>query len=88
MKTNCWEFLRCGREPDGEKVAELGICPAATATEHDGKNGGVNGGRYCWRIPDTFCGDTVDTKAAKVLMCSKCDFFMEVQDDLGASITM
>jgi hypothetical protein len=28
-KQNCWEYMKCGREPGGEKVAELGICRAA-----------------------------------------------------------
>ena len=28
-KQNCWEYMKCGREPEGEKVAELGICRAA-----------------------------------------------------------
>jgi len=27
-KLNCWEFKKCGRQPGGPKVAELGVCPA------------------------------------------------------------
>jgi len=26
---NCWEFKKCGREPNGLKAIELGICPAS-----------------------------------------------------------
>lgn len=29
-RTNCWEYFKCGREPGGSKVDELGVCPAAT----------------------------------------------------------
>jgi len=25
---NCWEYKKCGREPGGIKVHELGVCPA------------------------------------------------------------
>lgn len=46
-KQNCREERRCGREPGGIREAELGVCPAATATAHNGINGGDNAGRYC-----------------------------------------
>jgi len=26
---NCWEFKKCGRERDGAKAGELGVCPAS-----------------------------------------------------------
>ena len=41
---NCWEYFRCGREKGGKRVAELGVCPAATCNR-DGTNGGIAGGR-------------------------------------------
>ncbi|MGE5174112.1 MAG: two-CW domain-containing protein, partial [Betaproteobacteria bacterium] len=28
-KLNCWEHKKCGRQPGGHKVAELGVCPSA-----------------------------------------------------------
>jgi hypothetical protein len=28
-KLNCWEVKKCGREPGGVKVKELGVCPAS-----------------------------------------------------------
>ena len=75
-KINCWEFKKCGREPDGLKVAELGICPAAENKDFDGINGGKNGGRFCWAVAGTFCGGKVQGSfAQKIKNCEECDFF-------------
>lgn len=30
--------MQCGREPDGQKVEELGVCPAAVEASFDGIN--------------------------------------------------
>ncbi len=80
-KINCWQFKRCGREPGGSKVSELGLCPAASEVDRDGVNCGMNGGRYCWRVAGTFCkGVTQGSYAKKVLDCVKCDFFKLVQE--------
>ena len=80
---NCWEFKKCGREPGGAKVNELGVCPAATDTSFNGVNGGVNGGRYCWRVAGTFCkGEVQGTYAKKMLTCINCDFFNRVELEL------
>jgi hypothetical protein len=77
---NCWEFKKCERQPGGQKVNELGVCPAANATEHDGKNGGTNAGRYCWKVAGTLCGGKVQgSYAAKETSCMACDFFKQVQ---------
>ena len=35
-KLNCWEVKKCGREPEGAKVAELGECPASTENKLHG----------------------------------------------------
>ena len=45
MKQNCWEFHNCGREEGGARATEMGVCPAASATEADGFCDGKNGGR-------------------------------------------
>ena len=37
--------MKCGREPEGERVYELGICPASTDKTLNGKNGGAAAGR-------------------------------------------
>ncbi|MCP4630374.1 MAG: methyl-accepting chemotaxis protein [bacterium] len=81
-RVNCWDFKKCGRQPGGEKAAELGICPAATDAVHDGYNSGDNSGRYCWKIAGTLCGGVVQGEfAAKALNCQKCDFYLTVKDE-------
>ena len=73
---NCWEYKKCGREPGGDKVAELGPCPAATETAFNGIYSGINGGRVCWAVAGTFGAVNVQGTFAKTLgSCMKCDFF-------------
>jgi len=85
MKKNCWELIFCGREPNGIKVGELGVCPAATNTRHDKKNGGINGGRYCWKIVGTMCGGILQGEwSKKINDCYACKFFQHVEKQEGA----
>ena len=86
-KMNCWEYKKCGREPGGAKVAELGECPAAIQVKTDGLHGGVNGGRVCWAIGGTLCGGKVQgTFAAKSANCLACEFYREVQKQESGSL--
>ena len=81
-KINCWEYRKCGRNLGGEKVEELGICPAATEACLNGINGGTNGGRSCWTIAGTFCfGEVQGTFARKIDACMECEFFWFVADE-------
>jgi len=74
-RMNCWEFFECGREPNGKKARELGVCPAAAKKELDRVNDGTNGGRSCWAIAGTLCeGEVQGTYAQKLGNCLKCDF--------------
>ncbi len=60
-----WEFKECGREDNGLKSKELGICPAYP-----------NHGTNCARIAGTLCGGNVqDFFAMKVVNCMQCDFY-------------
>jgi hypothetical protein len=82
---NCWEFKKCGREPGGAKVADLGVCPAATMTSLDRTNRGKNGGRSCWAVTGSLCGGTVQgTYATKLGNCMQCEFYQLVQREEGA----
>ncbi len=82
LKQNCWEFKNCGREPGGAKVGELGICPAANITSVNGVHGGINGGRSCWAVVDTFCGGSVqDNLVLKLHNCVACEFRTIVEAD-------
>ncbi|MCK5023862.1 MAG: hypothetical protein KAS04_06815 [Candidatus Aenigmarchaeota archaeon] len=85
-KTNCWEIKKCGREPGGSKVAELGTCPAATDTTSDGINSGKNSGRICWAIAGTFCGGKVQGDfAQKSISCMTCEVFKQIKTEEGAA---
>lgn len=84
-KQNCWEFKKCGREPDGVNVKKMGICPAPLDTSSNGKNSGKNGGRICWAVAGTFCGGKVQGSfAQKSVSCMSCDFFKKVKNEEGA----
>ncbi len=84
-KTNCWQHRRCGRNAAGTRKHDYGICPAATATVHNGKNGGQAAGRYCWKVAGTFCGGEIQgTFAEKFMNCLTCDFFQLVKREEGA----
>jgi len=74
-KQNCWEFKKCGRGPNGNRRPGLDTCPAATETEADGINGGINGGRVCWAIAGTLCGGRQKgSSAVRLESCLSCDF--------------
>lgn len=78
-KQNCWEFKKCGREPGGARVAELGICPAATEDRLHGTHDGTNAGRACWVVAGTYCGGQIQgTFAKKFGNCATCEFYQNV----------
>lgn len=86
-KLNCWEIKKCGREPGGSKVMELGVCPAATETRLAGVHGGNNGGRICWAVAGTFCNAKVQGSfALKINNCMQCDFFSLVVTEEGRNL--
>lgn len=81
-RINCWEFMRCGRNPGGARVVDLGLCPAATEIRLSGINRGEYGGRACWALTGTLCGNKVQgTFASKHGNCRQCDFFLLVQEE-------
>ena len=89
QKKNCWEFMRCGRQPGGDKVDELGVCPAAVSDKHDGTNEGRKGGRFCWVVAGTLCtGECQGTMAHKILSCLKCSFYLYVEKQEGGYFTL
>ncbi len=65
---DCWEFKKCGREANGSKAGELGICPAYTQ----------KAGTACWIVAGTFCGGEVQgSYAQKEANCMLCDFYQQ-----------
>jgi hypothetical protein len=62
---NCWDFKKCGRDGNGAKRKELGVCSAYP-----------NHGTHCARIAGTLCGGKVQGSfAMKLVNCMQCDFF-------------
>lgn len=89
MKQNCWEFKKCGREPGGSKVNELGICPASTEKRLDQENDGKNAGRACWVIAGTLCkGEIQGTFANKFKNCNECEFCKLVKEEEGPKLKL
>ncbi|MEW5908865.1 MAG: protein kinase [Thermodesulfobacteriota bacterium] len=85
-KLNCWEYKKCGREPGGIRADELGICPAASDASFSGINSGICGGRFCWAVAGTFCGERCQgTFAEKRDSCMSCDFYQRVKAEEGTA---
>lgn len=83
-RRDCWVIKACGREPGGENVGELGVCPAALPNEYGGVNRGRHAGRFCWAVAGTLCGgEAQGTYAKKLLNCIDCEFLKRVNDDEG-----
>jgi hypothetical protein len=82
-KQNCWAFMKCGREPSGIMVPDLGVCLAATDILADGLNSGKNGGRICWAIAGSYANldNMVCTYAAERFSCINCPFFALVEKE-------
>jgi hypothetical protein len=79
-KANCWEFKKCGREPGGNHVNNLGVCPAALEKKLDGVHGGINAGRSCWVVAKTLCdGELQETFVKKYDSCMDCAFYKKVK---------
>lgn len=81
---NCWDHMNCGREPGGDKVDEMGVCPAAVEQIFDGINEGINGGRSCWAISGTLChGRVQGSFKSKLCDCEQCTFYQQVRSEQG-----
>jgi len=77
---NCWEFKKCGREPDGENAEKLGVCETSVESKFDGINHGNNAGRYCWKVKISEENNNVADKTLSAIMtCIECDFFIKVK---------
>lgn len=86
-RIDCWVFTGCGRQPDGLRVDDLGVCPASTETRADSVNHGHNGGRACWAIAGTLCGSEVHgIYVDKIGTCLECAFYDAVQREEGDAL--
>lgn len=85
-KMNCWEYMRCGRQPGGSNVVKLCVCPASVVTAYrDGHyHDGTCLGRRCWRMAGTLCeGEVQGTFAKKIGDCRECPFYQKVKEEEG-----
>ena len=81
-RKNCWEVKKCGRQPGGENIKELGICAATLPNEYDDINKGKNGGRFCWAITGTLCnGEVQGIYAKKLKDCLVCEFLNQAHKE-------
>ena len=89
QRENCWEVKKCGREPGGENVKILGICPAVLPSEYDGVNNGKQAGRFCWTVAGTLCqGEVQGTYATELRDCLACEFLGQVSKYEGRTFTL
>jgi len=76
--------MKCGRELNGKKVKELGVCPAAIHPYADGINEGINGGRICWAIVGSYSLHNLKcTSPGESHFCFECDFHRKVLTEEG-----
>ena len=81
-KINCWEFKQCGRQPGGHNEKEFGTCATALKMKFNKINRGVNGGRFCWHVTDSFCEfDTHGSFAKDSNTCKNCEFRKLVEQE-------
>ncbi len=86
LKVNCWEHKKCGRQLGGDRVSELGVCPAFIEKRLNGIHGGLNGGRCCYVIAGTFCeGKVQGVYAQKLSSCRDCDFYKLLMSEEGSA---
>jgi serine/threonine protein phosphatase PrpC len=85
-KQNCWEYMKCGRQPGGKNADKIGICPASVDATFNGFNRGINAGRICWLVAGTFCGGKPQgTFAEKYVSCRQCKFYRKVHAEEGTT---
>jgi len=83
-KLNCWEYKKCGRQPQGPHVRDMGLCPASLEQVLDDVHDGTNAGRACWVVSGTMCqGETQGTFSQKYKNCEVCDFYQLVRREEG-----
>ena len=85
-KQNCWEYMKCGRHPGGDKAAAMGVCPVSVYEDLNGVHGGENAGRACWVVDSSLCPEVKrETSEMKFTGCWKCDFFQTVKNEKRSS---
>jgi hypothetical protein len=84
-KQNCWEHMKCGRQPGGHSTAASGVCPVSVHEALDGVHGGKNAGRACWAIDNSVCPELMRETEKKFSGCWKCGFYHRVKNEERSS---
>ena len=88
-KKNCWEFMHCGREPEGSCARTMGVCPACTFMPFNRVHGGRAAGRVCWAVDNTLCsGKSSGHFSKKLDFCGRCRFYKMVIDQEGDRVRL
>ncbi|MCK5613344.1 hypothetical protein KAR91_66355 [Candidatus Pacearchaeota archaeon] len=88
-KQNCWEFMNCGKEPEGSKSTYIGVCPVSIKSPMNGINDGKNAGRICWRVAGSLSGNNAMALCdVNVENCLKCEFYNHVRQQEIQSFTL
>ncbi|MBD3215920.1 MAG: hypothetical protein GF311_25135 [Candidatus Lokiarchaeota archaeon] len=75
MVLNCWDIMNCGKN---------GLCPASKEVNLDGIHNGLNGGRACWVVKNTECGDEIQPNfTLKFGRCKDCEVYTTVMEEEG-----
>ena len=86
---NCWEIKNCGRQVNGPRAGEAGVCPAALESSLNGVHGGKNAGRACWVIEKTLCENEIQGHfGSKFARCQVCDVYKNVKADARGSFVL
>ena len=82
---NCWEFMKCGYGPGGDKTGDRPACAAARKNNLDGVHGGLHAGRACWFVHNTAgCGKGAEGDFSnKYSICMNCRFYWKVREEEG-----
>jgi chemotaxis protein histidine kinase CheA len=76
---NCWEYMKCGKEKE---------CPAGIHDAFEGMNSGNRGGRICWVITGTMCGNSTQGNCHQKFneLCKDCEFRLLVKRQEGKNL--
>jgi len=88
-KLNCWEVIKCGRQPGGNRASDAGICPVSIHNEYDGVHGGDKAGRACWSVEGRRTNrDTRQSFSQTFSDCKTCAFFQQVKQEEESSLPL
>lgn len=78
-KLNCWEFMKCGRQPGVSTLMTSGCVLLRGRADLMVFMTERIAGRACWVVAGSLCGGTIQGSfAEKFRNCEKCNFYKRV----------